>query len=272
MPTKTALFEPLPASALAVQLYTVRESTRTAAGFAESLEKIAAIGYPAVQLSAVNAMEGETPAVTAALARRMLDDNGIKCAATHRSWTRLTENTDEEIAFHHELGCDFVAIGGIPSNYHRDGADGYRRFLTESVPLIAKLKNAGIRFGYHNHAHEFARVPGSRHSFWDIFAAEGGADFYLELDVYWAWHGGVDPVIPLRSGAGRVPVIHLKDKEAIGNGDVEMAPIGEGNLPWERILPVCREVGVEWYAVEQDECRRDPFDCLASSFRFLTGA
>ena len=29
------------------------------------------------------------------------------------------------------------------------------------------------------------------------------------------------------------------------------------------------EVGVKWYAVEQDQCFRDPFDCLKSSFDFL---
>jgi sugar phosphate isomerase/epimerase len=46
--------------------------------------------------------------------------------------------------------------------------------------------------------------------------------------------------------------------------------VGEGNLPWDTILPACERAGVEWYAVEQDICRRDPFDCLRSSFTFLS--
>ena len=49
-----------------------------------------------------------------------------------------------------------------------------------------------------------------------------------------------------------------------------IAAVGEGNLAWDRILPACEAAGVEWYAVEQDVCRRDPFDCLRSSFEFLT--
>jgi sugar phosphate isomerase/epimerase len=48
-----------------------------------------------------------------------------------------------------------------------------------------------------------------------------------------------------------------------------MAPVGEGNLDWDGIIAAGEEGGVEWYAIEQDVCRRDPFDCLASSFEFL---
>ena len=40
-------------SKLAVQMYTVRDFTKTRADFEESLKKIKALGYPAVQLSAV---------------------------------------------------------------------------------------------------------------------------------------------------------------------------------------------------------------------------
>jgi sugar phosphate isomerase/epimerase len=35
-----------------------------------------------------------------------------------------------------------------------------------------------------------------------------------------------------------VPVIHIKDKEMAGNDPV-MAPIGEGNLDWDSLIPAC---------------------------------
>ncbi|GAB4451916.1 MAG: sugar phosphate isomerase/epimerase [Armatimonadaceae bacterium] len=265
----------MPQSQLAVQMYTVRDHTKTAAAFAESLEKIAKIGYPAVQLSAVGAMntpEGASkPEVDARTVRQMLDDNGLKCIATHRSWDQLANRTDDEIAFHKELSCDYVAIGGIPGGYDRDSADAYRRFVEDSRPVIAKLKEAGIRFGHHNHAHEFQRIaPDSPRTLWDILIDEGGPDYYLELDLYWAWHAGVDPADLMRRCTGRVPVIHLKDKEVVAKDGPVMAPIGEGNLPWDSIIAACRDAGTEWYCVEQDVCRRDPFDCLRSSFEYLS--
>ncbi len=262
------------ASKLAVQMYTVRDHTATAKELSETLRKIAAIGYRAVQLSAVRAMSGTTPEVGAGEARRMLDDNGLACVATHRSWDGLAEHTEDEIEFHRILGCDFTAIGGIPKAFGERGAEGYAAFVRSAAPTIEKLKAAGIGFGYHNHAHEFQRLaetaePEMR-TLYDIFIADGGPDFLLEIDLYWAWHAGIDPAALIRRCAGRVPVVHLKDKEVVAGQGPAISAIGEGNLPWDVILPACEAAGVRWYAVEQDTCRRDPFDCLRSSYEFLS--
>jgi sugar phosphate isomerase/epimerase len=257
-------------SKLAVQMYTIRDFTKTQADLADAIAKMAEIGYKAVQLSAVGAMGGDAPEVDAALAKQMLDDSGLACIATHRSWDALANNMQFEIDFHHTLACDYVAIGGIPQDYGKDKADGYRRFAQDAKPVIAQLKEAGIRFGFHNHAHEFERhTPGSAHTLLDILIDEGGPNHLLELDLYWAWHGGIDPVQLLAKCHGKVPVIHLKDKEIV-EGKPEIGAIGEGNLPWNSIIPACEVAGVDWYGVEQDTCRRDPFDCLRSSFEFLT--
>ena len=257
-------------SQLAVQMYTIRDYTKTARELAESLKNIQAIGYPAVQLSAVGAMNGDRPQVSAQEAKRMLDDNGLKCIATHRSWDDLANRTEAEIAFHKTLECDYTAIGGIPESYGRRGAEGYAQFVKDAAPVIARLKAGGVRFGFHNHAHEFERIGPGRRTLYDILIEEGGPDFLLEIDVYWADHAGVNPVRLFERSHGRVPVIHLKDKEVVAKEGPVMAAIGEGNLDWDGILPACEAAGVEWYCIEQDVCRRDPFDCLRSSYVFLT--
>ncbi|MFO7820972.1 MAG: sugar phosphate isomerase/epimerase [Lentisphaeria bacterium] len=252
---------------LAVQLFTLRDHTKTTADFAQALERVADIGYRAVQLSAVGCMNGENPEVEAADARRMLDDNGLKCIATHRPLDALINHTDAEIEFHQTLGCDYVAIGGI--NGYEQTLEGYRQFLNDIRPAVEKLKKAGIRFGHHNHSKEFVKTSDHR---WleDVLIEEGGEDLMLELDLYWVEHAGLNCVRLLERSCGRVPVIHLKDKEVVpGEGPV-MAPIGEGNMDWEHIIPACETAGVDWYAVEQDRCRRDPFDCLRSSFDYLS--
>ena len=257
-------------SQLAAQLYTVRDFTKTAADFAQTLQKIRAIGYPAVQVSAVEAMAGDAPAVSAEAARRMLDDLGLTCIATHRSWEALSQQTEREIEFHQTLGCDFTAIGGLPAAYQQQEAAGYAAFVRDAAPVIAKLKAAGIRFGYHNHAFEFARAGSASSTLLDTFVNEGDPDFCLEIDLYWAADAGLNPERLIERCHGRVPVIHVKDKEMAGDVAV-MAPVGEGNLDWPHLLPACAAAGVEWYAVEQDICRRDPFECLRSSFEFLSG-
>ena len=251
---------------VAVQMYTVREHTKTGAEFADALKRCSDMGYKGAQLSAVGCMNGDNPEVSAQQARAMLDDAGVSCIATHRPWDALVNETEKEIEFHQTLGCDFAAIGGIPKEYGRT-LEGYRKFVADALPVIAKLKDAGIRFGHHNHSHEFQKFDGM----WleDVLIDEGGDDLMMELDLYWVEHAGVNCVRVLERCHGRVPVIHIKDKEVLADGPT-IAPIGEGNMDWARILPACDAAGVDWIAIEQDTCQRDAFDCLKSSYDYLS--
>lgn len=259
------------ANKLAVQLYTLRDHIKTAADFVTSMERIAQMGYTAVQLSAVGAMNGDNPELDAVQTKQILDDNGLKCIATHRSWEQLSQDTDKEIAFHKTLGCDFTAIGGIPASYNGEGADGYKRWINDAAPVIAKLKAGGVRFGYHNHAFELERVDyvdGQTRTLLDLIIDCGNPDMLLELDLYWLAHGGANPERIVERCKNRMPIIHIKDKEISGSEPI-MAPIGEGNMDWAHLIPACLDSGVEWIAIEQDKCYRDGFDCLQASYDYL---
>lgn len=242
-------------------MYTLRDHTKTVEGLDEALAKVAAMGYPAVQLSAVGAWDAGL--VSTQEVRAMLDRHGLVCCATHRPLRKLIDETEAEIAIHRTLGCDYVAVGSIAGDYGME-PDGYRRFLEDFRPVIAAFKAAGIRFGYHNHALEFRR-GGVEH--YDLLLEE--SDLQLEIDVYWVAVAGLSPADLLRRAAGRITAVHFKDLEVLGWEPPTFAPVGEGNLDWPAILDACRAGGTEWAIVEQDVCRRDPFDCLASSLGFL---
>ena len=66
----------------------------------------------------------------------------------------------------------------------------------------------------------------------------------------------------------RMPVIHVKDMVMEDRTQL-MAEVGEGNLNWPGILQACEDANVEWLAVEQDICQRDPFESLAISYNNL---
>jgi sugar phosphate isomerase/epimerase len=253
---------------IAAQFFTLREFTKTGKDFADALKRCRDIGYTSVQLSGVKCMGGDAPEVTAADCRAMLDDLGMSVCATHRSWDDVAEKTDQEIEFHKTVGCDFLAIGGMPKPYRGQGAAGFREWLEIAPPVIAKLKDAGIRFGYHNHAWEFARdETGARP--YDVLVEEGGEDLKMEVDTYWVAHAGANPTTYLTELAGRVPVIHFKDKMVLSNKETTFCPIGEGNLHWDEILAACKSSNVEAAAIEIDRCPRDEFDCMKSSWDFL---
>jgi sugar phosphate isomerase/epimerase len=251
---------------IAAQLYTVREHTKTRADFPETLRKLREIGYRSVQLSAVGCMNGE---VSAAECRAILDDLEMDAPLTHRPWDEIRDRTDECIAFHKTLGSELVAVGSIPGEYRAEGLDGYRRFVDDAEAPIAALKAAGLMFAYHNHAFEFERMGPDWKTPFEVMRSQGSSDFLFEIDTYWVFHAGIDVVALIDVLQGRIPMVHLKDMNPVGN-EIRMAPVGEGNLNWAHILSALNNAGTTLGAVEQDDCYgRDPFDCLRSSLRFL---
>ena len=245
---------------VAAQLYTVREFTKTAKGVAETLKKVADIGYSAVQISGFGSVD---PKVVA----KMVEDNGLTVAATHIGWDRFLNELDVVIEEHILWKCKHPAIGGLFGEYR--SLDGLKRFLDELGPVAEKLTQVGMDFSYHNHSHEFARYGDK--TWIEMLYEQSDADMLkFELDVYWVQHGGADPAYWVRKCAGREPLLHLKDMAITKDREQRYAEVGEGNLNWPAILDAAQESGVEWYFVEQDQCyERDPFESLAISYRNL---
>lgn len=244
---------------LAAQLYTLRDFLKTPDDIAATLPRVAAIGYRAVQLSAVGPIEP-------ARLKEILDRAGLAVCATHVSFDRMRDDPEGVAAEHRLLGCDYAAVGSMPAEY-RSGAEGYLRFAREASEVARWLRDLGLRFGYHNHSFELERF-GGRTGLELLYAESDPEVFLAELDTYWIQHGGGDPAAWIRRVSGRIPVVHLKDM-AMREREQLMAEVGEGNLNWPAILEACRAAGVRWYVVEQDHCQRDPFESLAISLRNL---
>ena len=219
------------------QLYTVRESVKTAEGLQAALASVAAMGYTGVQVSAVEAFLNS---VSPRELRKWLDDLGLTCCATHRPWDRLANDLSEEIDIHLELGCPIIGIGMGPKFCFEGGPPAWRAWLLEVAAVVAKLEENDLSFAYHNHAIEWERVGGERAI--DILAAESPASMQFILDTYWVHHAGACVVDMIEQLRGRIDVVHLKDK-AVHGWDTRYAPVGEGNLPWDRILPPLENAG-----------------------------
>ncbi len=248
-------------SVLAAQLYTVRDFTQTPEDIAETFKKIRKIGYEAVQVSAFGPVDPQD-------VKTMLDDNGLVCCITHISYDRLTNDLSTVINEHKLWNCRHVAIGSMPQQFREDGVDGIRKFAAEANKIGRQLAEADLTFSYHNHSFEFARAGET--TMMDILFNETNPRYVkAELDTYWVQHGGADPTAWIRRMKDRMPVIHVKDMTIQNHREQIMAEVGEGNLNWPAILEACKEANVEWYAVEQDICQRDPFESLAISFKNL---
>ena len=193
---------------------------------------------------------------------------GFSCVLTHTKAADILGDTDRVCRNHGIFGCKNIGLGAVPGGRLDD--EVYAQFVKDFKPAAQRMKKNGYRFFYHNHAFEFSRsTDGER------FLEKILRDFPVDLmgitfDTYWAQFAGADPAKILASLKGRVECIHLKDMAATDRNGNRMAPVGYGNMDFERILEAAEYAGSEYLLVEQDECYgEDPFACMKKSFDYL---
>ncbi|MEA3403088.1 MAG: sugar phosphate isomerase/epimerase [Armatimonadota bacterium] len=245
------------ASKIAAQLYTVRHACQEAGEMAASLQKVADIGYEAVQLS------GHGKDIQSEEIKQMCDDAGLTICATHTSYERMRDDLAGVVEEHQLYECTYPGIGGLPAEY-RESGEGFAQFAREASEVAKRLAEHGLVFVYHNHSFELEKF-GDRTGLQILLEESDPEYFMFEPDTYWLQHGGASPVAWLRRMGSRAPVVHFKDMAMSGREQL-FAEIGEGNLDWEGIIAACEDAGSEWYIVEQDTCQRDAFESLKISF------
>lgn len=244
---------------IGAQFYTIREYCKTLEDFSESLKKVADIGYKTVQISGTCAYEPHW-------LKEELEKSGLKCVITHTPGDKMIADPKQVAANHDVFGCKHVGLGAAafkPESLRED----YENFLNNYIPTAKALKECGKYFMYHNHAHEFQKLDGK------VILEKIAEDFDPEilgftLDTFWVQAGGGDPAQWIEKLSGRLPCIHLKDFAY--TSERCMAPIGEGNINWDRVFEKAQSAGTQYMLVEQDNCNgQNPFDCLKRSYDFL---
>lgn len=239
---------------LGAQLYTLRDHTKNAVDFIETMKKVAEIGYRFVQVSGVGS------SVTPAVIRQACDETGLKVVLTHTNADRIRDNTADVIADHNIYGCDALGIGGIP--YEHSEA-GFMKFAADFAPAAEKIKAAGKVLLYHNHRFEFEKYNG-RYGIEIILENTDPDAVKLTFDTYWAHSGGVDPAAFIEKYGSRIFCTHLKDMTVISDAAV-MTEMLTGNMNFDAVMAASLKTGVKWHFVEQDIVRINAFDSMKIS-------
>jgi len=241
--------------AVGVQLYTLRDA------ITEDLDAVLAslveIGYAEVELFQLH---GLTPGEM----RAKLDAAGLRAASSHYGLPALREDLARHVEGALEIGQELMVVPSI------DGAerspDGLARVAEDFNRIAETVREAGMRFGYHNHDWEFRPFDDGTVPMEMLLDRTDPALVDWQMDIFWTVHGGADPLEALETRSGRVTSAHVKDRTVDG----QMVDVGDGVIDFAEVLSAARGHGLLHAFVEHDA----PGDAVRSvrrSYEHLSG-
>ncbi|MDQ2776120.1 MAG: sugar phosphate isomerase/epimerase [Acidobacteriota bacterium] len=258
--SKLAFADKLRKNNLGVQLYTVRNII--ASDPAKVLQEIREIGYAEIEATADTLKE----------AWSAIQNSGLKAISVHLN----TNPTDDELADAKTKGFEYAVVPYIPPSM-RGGVDVMKKLAASLQAAGKRAQSHGLQLCYHSHAFEYEPMDGTTPL--QILMGETQPDAVkLELDIFWAAVAGHNPVDLLKTYSGRIPLLHLKDKEKgvpakpQYNENVPkdaFKEIGNGSIDIPAVLTAANAAGVKHYFVEQDQTP-DPIASLRQSYTYLS--
>ena len=232
-----------------IQMYMMRDEMK--ADLDGSLARVARLGYEEVEWWG---SWGRTPAQL----RTLLDGLGLRAPTQHvGSDAFAPAAVDATLDAAATLGHHTVICAGMGVGY-TDDADGWKRAAELFTAAGAKAAPLGIRVGYHNHAREFKKHGGVS-ALEIMIRASDPATVDFQLDCFWAFKGGQDPLAFLRAHKDRIAQLHLKDAAAAApNAQVDL---GKGTIDWRAIIATGVSQRVTNITLDLD----DPADAWASA-------
>lgn len=208
-----------------LQLYSVRDITEK--DLEGALQAVAGMGYSFVEFAGFFGHSAEE-------VKSWLDQYGLTASGTHTGMDALGDDVLEEtIAYHKAIGCQDIIIPGTRLETRED----VDAFVDRVGYLIPRLREEGIRLHYHNHDQEFRPNRDGLIPEEEMLAR---TDILLEVDTYWAFAAGKDPVAFLQEHKDRIQVIHLKD----GKGGDSCASLGQGIAPVAAVRKAALDLGL----------------------------
>ncbi len=246
-----------------LQVYTIEKAMKTAEDTREAFKRVREMGYTQIQTAGCWIGFEEYG--------KIAKEAGLEIVGTHDYFDVMENDFELALRNHQALDTKIMGIGGgTRSENPEDWYDFCRR-----INVVAKkCAEHGMKFSYHNHSHEFAKMANGE-SGMDILVKElDPENVSFCLDTYWIQHGGGDVCSWIEKLKGRIDILHLKDMQRLAHfkektGYQFYTEIGQGNMDWPKIIETAERCGVKYFVVEQDTCPGDPFDSIKISADYL---
>ena len=245
-----------PRKEMAVQLYSARQLIGTPELFAENheyvLNRLSQMGYTGAEAASYE--NGKFSGLEPAEFKAALNAAGLDLVSSHTSKALSSEELASgdftESLKWWETCIDAHKKAGVPRLVmawsQKLNSEAELKVMAEYLNAIGrKCNEAGIRFGYHNHSHEYEDVAGT--TMMDYFIANTKPEnVFFEMDVYWTIIGNKSPVEYMKKYPGRFEMLHIKDQKEIGQS---------GMVGFEPIFRNFKVGGTTSFVVEMEDSR-----------------
>ncbi|MEM5581799.1 sugar phosphate isomerase/epimerase [Roseibium sp. AS2] len=228
---------------ISFQLYSAREFTPWDA----VLERLSGLGYTQVEGF------GGTYDDPAAF-RALLDANGLSMPSGHFfPMDQFEDDIGKVINTARTLGMSRLFVPAVPPEQRVPDAALWQSIGVRLEAIGARLRDAGLRFGWHNHDFEFAACADGRLPM-DILL-DAAPTIEWEADIAWIVRGGQDPLQWIERYASRITTAHVKDiaPEGACLDEDGWADVGQGTMDWKTLMDALRAAGTDLFVMEHDK-------------------
>jgi sugar phosphate isomerase/epimerase len=242
-----------------------------------TLTELAKMGYTHVEHA--NYVDHKFYGWTAAEFKKVLDDLGLKMPSGHTvlgknhwddvagdftdEWKKLVEDA----AF---MQQEYVVSPWMDASV-RETYDDFLKYMEVFNKCGELCKQAGMRFGYHNHDFEFSETLNGE-VLWDLMMKNTDADkVVMQLDTGNMYVAGALAKDLLERYPGRYDNIHIKDMIQTADGtSFESTILGTGVLPIKEITDLARDSGTKLFVIEQEAYQgKMPMDCMRQNLEVV---
>jgi sugar phosphate isomerase/epimerase len=251
-----------PENGIGLQLYSVREAMKEDP--VGTIEKVGAIGYDFVESAGYN--DGKIYGMEPTEFKALVEENGMLYLGAHSkksipdsvSWESVMPWWDECIAAHKEAGAKYIVQPSMqPSAFA--SLEGLAEYCEYFNAVGEKCNAAGLKFGFHNHAKEFQELEGE--VIYDYMLQHTEPDkVFFQIDIYWIYEGGADPMEYFEAYPGRFLSFHIKDNKELGQS---------GEIDFKPVLDQADLAGAKYHVVEVEKYNYDPIVSVEKSFEHL---
>ncbi len=185
--------------------------------------------------------------------KALLDKHGLAMPSGHFfPLEQFEDDLGTVVATAKTLGMKRLFCPALPPEQRVADADAWTSVGKRLENIGKQVRDAGLRFGWHNHDFEFSACADGRLPM-DILL-QNAPSIEWEADIAWIVRGGQDPLAWIDRYAERITTAHVKDiapeDECIDEDG--WADVGYGVMDWKTLTAALRNIDVDLFVMEHD--------------------